>query len=249
MTIPKREPTDDEDDDGMTPDASTCGYTMYTPAPTEPDTANTNGGDVYTTASSHNYIDSYRGFTANDYYYNYIDDYKTRTANNYYNYIDNHKVQAANNYYNYINNHKVQIINNYYNYINNPLAWQHLSNPCKGHRPCHLQKQPGGLYMCDVGKAKAKYHTWLCVEKEGYLGFMHPPSGSYMGHDNNEHMVAEALVHQGWELITVRQHPNGGHLMMMPFWSHALKTVGIDDNGVNVVLRRHGTTTWEFVKV
>ncbi|KAJ3958508.1 hypothetical protein N0V92_004926 [Colletotrichum tropicale] len=97
--------------------------------------------------------------------------------------------------------------------------------------------------------AKITVTQWLCVEKNGYFGFQHPPSGRYMGHDGNKDLRAKATELNNWELFTPREHPEGGYQLLSPYWSQALMVLCVDEDRKTVVRRNHGTTLWEFIKV
>ncbi|KAL7817906.1 hypothetical protein V8C44DRAFT_207825 [Trichoderma aethiopicum] len=106
----------------------------------------------------------------------------------------------------------------------------------------------GKLHLCDADKDDLQLHTWVCVEKEGYFGFFNTHTGRFIGHGNDGWMHSTAKNHRGWELITVRRHPEGGYELLMPYWSHTLKKVRVFDGSKTVVLKRYGTTRWQFVK-
>ncbi|KAK7536836.1 uncharacterized protein J3D65DRAFT_667562 [Phyllosticta citribraziliensis] len=91
---------------------------------------------------------------------------------------------------------------------------------------------------------------WLCVEKNGYFGFHNPISGRYLGHDGKRGISPGAAALNNWELITPREHPEGGYQIMFPFgfFSHALMVLCVAEDG-KLAMRNHGTTIWEFVKV
>ncbi|OQD80392.1 hypothetical protein PENANT_c036G03790 [Penicillium antarcticum] len=62
-------------------------------------------------------------------------------------------------------------------------------------------------YVCGI--------YWLCVESENmWLGFRNAISGTYIGHDNKRKFIADKKWHRGHESFCVRQHPDGGHVML-----------------------------------
>lgn len=89
-------------------------------------------------------------------------------------------------------------------------------------------------------------NRWLCVEKDGYFGLTN--SGRYIGHDGKFGMCASATKLNGWEFITTREHPGGGHQLLVPHW-WTLRTVVVAEDGKSLVSQDHGETLWDFVKV
>ncbi|KAK4213487.1 hypothetical protein QBC37DRAFT_285923 [Rhypophila decipiens] len=101
---------------------------------------------------------------------------------------------------------------------------------------------------------------WLCVERDGWLGFR-APTGDYMGHsllkkfvkEEERHVVAADTMHHGeWQYCCVRRHPRGGYILMMRGNNTKLLKVEIGTRSGtlnNLVLREDGGALWEFVKV
>ncbi|KAM7197298.1 hypothetical protein V8F33_005726 [Rhypophila sp. PSN 637] len=98
---------------------------------------------------------------------------------------------------------------------------------------------------------------WLCVERNGWLGFRASPTGRYMGHrllkqfakeDDRDVVAASTMRHGEWEYCCVRRHPRGGYLLMMRGYNTQLLKVEIGLSS-NLVLREDGGALWEFVKV
>ncbi|KAL7919640.1 hypothetical protein ACQKWADRAFT_300679 [Trichoderma austrokoningii] len=106
----------------------------------------------------------------------------------------------------------------------------------------------GHLYVYDFNQDKFQQHTWLCVEKNGYFGFVNPQTGRYIGHNSHDKLHSATYQHEAWELMTVRKHPEGGYELLMPHWWHTLKRVGVVEGSDDVVLRQHISTVWQFVK-
>ncbi|UKZ76806.1 hypothetical protein TrVFT333_004518 [Trichoderma virens FT-333] len=65
----------------------------------------------------------------------------------------------------------------------------------------------GDLYVYDIDCDVNKQQTWLCVEKNGYFGFVNTHSGRFMGHNNADKLHSVTFHHEAWELMTVRKHP------------------------------------------
>ncbi|KAK5993480.1 hypothetical protein PT974_06911 [Cladobotryum mycophilum] len=90
---------------------------------------------------------------------------------------------------------------------------------------------------------------WLCVEANGYFGFLNVKSGRYLGHNGEWNMRASASVLQDWEYFTPRRHPKGGYQLLTPYYHHTLRGMTVANDGVSLVRKQHGATLWEFVKV
>ncbi|KAK7515421.1 hypothetical protein IWZ03DRAFT_284551, partial [Phyllosticta citriasiana] len=99
-----------------------------------------------------------------------------------------------------------------------------------------------------AGLTDSRTH-WLCVEKNGYFGFHSPKAGTYLGHDGKKGVRATATALEGWELLTPREHPEGGYQLLMPYWEHTLMVLCLAEDGTALARRNHGTTLWEFVRV
>lgn len=107
----------------------------------------------------------------------------------------------------------------------------------------------GDLHVYDFNEDHFRQHTWLCVEKNGYFGFVNLQTNKFIGHKDDDKLHSATVHHESWELMTVRQHPNGGYELLMPHWWHTLKKVGVIPGSDDVVLRQHISTAWQFVKV
>ncbi|KAL6874787.1 hypothetical protein J3F83DRAFT_728675 [Trichoderma novae-zelandiae] len=107
----------------------------------------------------------------------------------------------------------------------------------------------GKFHMCDINKDKPRLHTWSCVENDGYFGFSNTQTGKFIGHKNDGLLHSTASHHRDWELMTARRHPEGGYELLMPYWSHTLKKVRVLDGSRTLLVKRDGTTLWQFVKV
>ncbi|KAM7197296.1 hypothetical protein V8F33_005724 [Rhypophila sp. PSN 637] len=108
--------------------------------------------------------------------------------------------------------------------------------------------------------------TWLCVERNGWLGFR-DPTGKYIGqsiksgpgpHGNRHSLEATATHHKAWEYLCPRRHPRGGYTLLSPIeeddfkpWLCTLFKVEVESLDVDgwLVLREDGGSLWEFVRV
>ncbi|PLN86455.1 hypothetical protein BDW42DRAFT_75674 [Aspergillus taichungensis] len=95
---------------------------------------------------------------------------------------------------------------------------------------------------------------WRCVEnKDRWLGFYNAVSGGFLGHDNKKEwrFIAKADAHREWEFFCVRQHPDGGHELLVKHWNgfRAMQVGG--DKGRDLVVADEGKsgTAWEFLEV
>ncbi|KAL7907364.1 hypothetical protein GGI35DRAFT_470583 [Trichoderma velutinum] len=83
----------------------------------------------------------------------------------------------------------------------------------------------GALFVQDIDHKETRHYTWLCVEKNGYFGFVNTDTGKFMGHNNANKLHSAALHQSAWEYMTVRKHPQAGYELLMPYWWHTLKKV------------------------
>lgn len=71
----------------------------------------------------------------------------------------------------------------------------------------------GGVYRYGGGS------RWRCVESESlWLGLYNAVSGTYIGHNNHGGFIATARNHDKWEYFCARQHPDGGHVLLVKHW-------------------------------
>jgi hypothetical protein len=92
---------------------------------------------------------------------------------------------------------------------------------------------------------------WHCVENdEMWLGFRNSVSGTYIGHNNEKKFVARAGKHREWEWFCVRQHPDGGHILLVRHWS-GFRAMSVESATRELVVdeNREGGTAWEFIRV
>ncbi|EYE90410.1 uncharacterized protein EURHEDRAFT_417476 [Aspergillus ruber CBS 135680] len=93
---------------------------------------------------------------------------------------------------------------------------------------------------------------WHCVENEKmWLGFYNDVSGTYLGHDSKGQIRATATKHDAWEWFCPRQHPDGGHLLLIKN-NDGFSPIKIGEKrNMELVVdsqRREGTT-WEFIRI
>lgn len=114
-----------------------------------------------------------------------------------------------------------------------------------------------GLYPEDeYGNGMYRYGRdsyWHCVENEkGWLGFRNAVSGTYIGHNNkreNWKLGATAVGHREWEWFCTRQHPDGGHVLLIKH-NDGLKTTAVGGHRKRELVVGQGRgTSWEFIKV
>lgn len=56
---------------------------------------------------------------------------------------------------------------------------------------------------------------WSCVESdEMLLGFQNMVSGTFIGHNNKGKFIAGAIFHRDWESFCVREHTDGGYVLV-----------------------------------
>ncbi|OTB18056.1 hypothetical protein K445DRAFT_56017 [Daldinia sp. EC12] len=91
------------------------------------------------------------------------------------------------------------------------------------------------------------YH-WICVEKNGWLGFCDPIHNMFMGHDSLGTFVAQVRHHKPHEYFCTQRHPDGGYLLLTNYKDWLWK-MAIAEDGQKVVTTKGEGTAWEFVKV
>lgn len=91
---------------------------------------------------------------------------------------------------------------------------------------------------------------WSCVESDGMLlGFQNMVSGTFIGHNNRGKLIAGAKLHRDWESFCVREHPDGGYLLLVKQGSGFLPMR--IDGGTELVVsnNRDEGVVWEFTRV
>ncbi|KAH6894109.1 hypothetical protein B0T10DRAFT_456355 [Thelonectria olida] len=101
----------------------------------------------------------------------------------------------------------------------------------------------------DEALSNKEDQIWLCVEKNGYLGFHYPPFGGYLscGEDFVVHARSQHLSSD--ECFTLRHHPSGGYQLLSKLDGDKLWMVVTSDEGETLEVREHGMTLWVFKKV
>jgi hypothetical protein len=98
---------------------------------------------------------------------------------------------------------------------------------------------------------------WHCVQNdELWLGFRSSVSKQYIGHnndkkDNNWRFVAKADRHRGWEYFCAREHPGGGHVLLVKHYDgfRSMNVGGVEGRELVVADKGEGGTAWDFIKV
>ncbi|KAI8965202.1 hypothetical protein F5Y11DRAFT_21586 [Daldinia sp. FL1419] len=87
---------------------------------------------------------------------------------------------------------------------------------------------------------------WMCVEKQGWLGFRNPVSSTYMGHDRGGNYWAEYKHHLWQESFCVRRHPLGRYIMLSRKGDELRKVaIGAD---YKLIEAKKEDTLWDFIK-
>ncbi|KAL3476596.1 hypothetical protein BJX99DRAFT_227672 [Aspergillus californicus] len=97
---------------------------------------------------------------------------------------------------------------------------------------------------------------WHCVENENlWLGFRNAVSGRYIGRNDDTkgkcRFIVEAPRHDEWEWFCAREHPLGGHVLLVKVRKgfRAMKIGGDGGREVLVAGRGKDGTAWEFIEV
>ncbi|KAJ9212227.1 hypothetical protein DTO166G4_6171 [Paecilomyces variotii] len=96
---------------------------------------------------------------------------------------------------------------------------------------------------------------WKCVENEGmWLGFYNSVSGTYIRHNNkktNWRFDAKGQCHDTWERFCAREHPYGGHILLVKHNDdfRPMMVGGEDDRELVVGSEGEDATRWEFIEV
>lgn len=105
----------------------------------------------------------------------------------------------------------------------------------------------GNLRLENCTGEQGGWH-WHCEEKQGWLGFRSPVSGTYMGHDTEGNFWANYGHHLGHEYFCARRHPNGGYVLLMR-QEDELRKMTVDDSSCKLVMTTGEGTLWDFEKV
>ncbi|KAJ5170239.1 uncharacterized protein N7500_003022 [Penicillium coprophilum] len=82
-----------------------------------------------------------------------------------------------------------------------------------------------------------------------FLGFQNVISGTFIGHNNKNKLIAEAKVHSDWESFCVRANPDGGYLLLVKQGRGFLPMRVDGDNQLVVSTNRDEGVAWEFIRV
>lgn len=65
---------------------------------------------------------------------------------------------------------------------------------------------------------------WECVEHGStiWLGFKNTVSGTFLGRNSYPEFIATAQYHDKWEWFCAREHPHGGHILLVTYGSRLL---------------------------
>ncbi|ESA41912.1 hypothetical protein NCU06081 [Neurospora crassa OR74A] len=117
----------------------------------------------------------------------------------------------------------------------------------KGSDP-YLFPNSGAEQPCIV-KGQCNWH-WHCVENAGWLGFRNAASGTFLGHDMWQNIIARVYRHQGWEFMTVRPAlERKGWYLMVTHWEKLHKINFLEERRAFVATNPEEGTVWEFVRV
>ncbi|KAM0260264.1 hypothetical protein ACHAQJ_002828 [Trichoderma viride] len=75
---------------------------------------------------------------------------------------------------------------------------------------------------------------WKCGKKSGWYSFLNTVSGTYLGHNGEGDIVADAPHHKAWEYFTVDRHADGGYVLST-WHDDELLQVGIGKDGSSLV--------------
>lgn len=109
----------------------------------------------------------------------------------------------------------------------------------------------GKLQLCEELTLQGGFH-WLCVEKDGWLGFRNCVSGTYMGHDgdNKKRFVARVTHHRDHEYFCVRPNAKrGGYELLMRHGQKLWKMAVADDGKTLIEVTQGEGATWDFHRI
>ncbi|RYP48324.1 hypothetical protein DL768_005780 [Monosporascus sp. mg162] len=86
---------------------------------------------------------------------------------------------------------------------------------------------------------------WTCSERDGWLGFRNPVSGTYLGIGTSSSKGTIEVVDQGD--ICVRKHPDGGYILLVKQRDSLLK-VDVNYADTLVASERRGAV-WMFSEI
>ncbi|KAK3953297.1 hypothetical protein QBC32DRAFT_258253 [Pseudoneurospora amorphoporcata] len=113
----------------------------------------------------------------------------------------------------------------------------------------HIDLTDSSVAVPTCAKGQCNWH-WHCVETAGWLGFRNAASGTFLGHDMWQNIVAKAYRHNGWEWMAVRPTPGGpegkGWHLLVTHWEK-LYRIKFLEGGAFVAMDSTEGTVWEFV--
>lgn len=96
---------------------------------------------------------------------------------------------------------------------------------------------------------------WICVEKNGWLGFRNSVSGTYLGGDARGGFYAKVTDHKAQEYFCVRHSAQGGYIILVKhFKGDELWKMGCSDDECTLVElnwkeEAHFGLEWDFEEV
>ncbi|KAI0600116.1 hypothetical protein F4775DRAFT_548087 [Biscogniauxia sp. FL1348] len=102
-----------------------------------------------------------------------------------------------------------------------------------------------GLQLKKIGPMGG-WH-WMCVEKDGWLGFRNVVSGRYLGRNDKGGFHALQPHHQGWEYFVAKASPRGGYEMLTLHGWKFMK-MSVAEDGSNLTQTDGDGARWDFVK-
>ena len=88
---------------------------------------------------------------------------------------------------------------------------------------------------------------WVCVDRNGWLGFRSPVSGTYMGHDKRGRIWAQYSHHESHESFCVRRHPEGGYVILVKHGEgRELWQMALDEESGILVEKKKSDDQWLF---
>ncbi|CAK1364844.1 unnamed protein product [Cercospora beticola] len=95
-------------------------------------------------------------------------------------------------------------------------------------------------------------NTWLCVQRNNFMGFMNKQSRCFLGHDGKgscSTVHAQVKGMGNWECFVPRPLPDGGYQILSPFWHTYMRLVVVVDEEGRVERSEHGDTAWIFEEI
>ncbi|KAK5988320.1 hypothetical protein PT974_12470 [Cladobotryum mycophilum] len=105
------------------------------------------------------------------------------------------------------------------------------------------------ISLQDIGDDPSPRHRWMCVEELGNFGFVNIQTGFYLCRDDKFGLGCWGNGVGESEYVIPRKKPDGGYELLFHYGPHYLRRVCVDEDGVSLMLRLHGITSFEFIKV